>query len=312
MNTLFEKLLQFLAIHPVGAGHDEKLISTIGGFLAIFLILLVNHQLLEMPLNVGIIASMGASAVLLFALPKGPLSQPWSLIGGQIGSAFVGVSCALFIENPIVAASAAVALSIAWMYYFRCLHPPGGATALSAVLGFEASHSLGYQFVLTPVTLDVLILLVVAVIFNRLFEWRTYPNVSRSLGSVENSSSFSHQDFIQVLSQIDAFVDINENDLLRIFELANMQKSPQGMSEKQIHLGGIYSNGCMGKDWSLRQIVDESADIDPRKDFVIFRQVAGTQKKQTDCVTRNEFAAWAAFEVERQNGVWRKRHESKG
>ncbi|WP_319380595.1 HPP family protein [Thiomicrorhabdus sp.] len=312
MQLLFKKLWRFLAIHPIGAGHDEKLISTIGGFLAIFLILLVNHLLLAMPLNVGIIASMGASAVLLFALPKGPLSQPWSLIGGQIGSAFVGVTCALYIDDPIVAASAAVALSIAWMYYARCLHPPGGATALSAVLGFEASHSLSYQFVLTPVALDVAILLVVAVVFNRLFEWRAYPNIPPVAETSDSSKHFSHQDFIQVLGQIDAFVDINENDLLRIFELAGMHKTLPGMENADVRLGGIYSNGSMGKDWSLRQIVDESPDADPGKDFVIFRQVAGSQKKQTDCVTRAEFASWAAFEVEFDQGVWRKRHKEKG
>lgn len=118
---------------------------------------------------------MGASAVLLFAVPHGQLSQPWSVFGGHILSAIVGVTCARWIPNEMLAASTAVGAAIGVMYYLRCIHPPGGATALVAVIGGEGIHSLGYQFVITPILINVCVMLVVAVLYNYLFAWRRYP-----------------------------------------------------------------------------------------------------------------------------------------
>src|SRR6201990_15493 len=94
-----------------------------------------------------LIAQMGASAVLLFAVPASPLAQPWSLIGGNLVSAIIGVTCAAFIPDLGVASAVAVAGAIGSMFALRCLHPPSGAVALTAVLGGSAVHQLGYQFV---------------------------------------------------------------------------------------------------------------------------------------------------------------------
>ena len=118
---------------------------------------------------------MGASAVLLFAVPHGALSQPWNVFGGHVLSAIIGVSCAMLFSNEIIAASAAVGIAIGVMHYLRCIHPPGGATALAAVIGGEATHALGYQFVITPVLINALVMLAVAVAFNFAFPWRRYP-----------------------------------------------------------------------------------------------------------------------------------------
>ena len=68
-----------------------------------------------------------------------------------------------------------MALAIGAMHYLRCIHPPGGATALSAVLGGPAIEALGLQFILTPVLLNVIVILTVAVLYNYLFYWRRYP-----------------------------------------------------------------------------------------------------------------------------------------
>ena len=84
------------------------------------------------------LAPMGASAVLLFAVPASPLAQPWSILGGNTVSALVGVSCALLLGHTGLAASAAGALAIAAMFALRCLHPPGGAVAVTAVMGGQA------------------------------------------------------------------------------------------------------------------------------------------------------------------------------
>jgi CBS-domain-containing membrane protein len=120
---------------------------------------------------------MGASAVLLFAVPHGQLSQPWPVFGGHLVSALIGVASAKLVAPPLLAAAVAVALAISAMYYLRCIHPPGGATALTAVAGGETVHALGFHYVLTPVLLNVLIILAVALLFNFPFSWRRYPAV---------------------------------------------------------------------------------------------------------------------------------------
>jgi len=118
---------------------------------------------------------MGASAVLLFAVPHGPLSQPWPVLGGHFVSALVGVACTKAIAQPMLAAPVAVGLAIGSMHYLRCIHPPGGATALSAVVGGEPVHQLGFHFVLTPVLWNAAVILLVALLFNYPFTWRRYP-----------------------------------------------------------------------------------------------------------------------------------------
>ena len=80
---------------------------------------------------------MGAATVLLFGVPHGPLSQPWALFAGNLLSAFVGVSCFMLISNTFIAAGVAVSLSMGLMFVCRCVHPPGGATALAAVIGSQ-------------------------------------------------------------------------------------------------------------------------------------------------------------------------------
>ncbi len=302
---------QFLGINRSPVSHSEKIISALGGFVALFVILTITQTFLDLPDSWAIIASMGASAVLLFAVPHGPLSQPWSVLGGHFFSALIGVSCALWISDPLIAASSAVGLSIAAMYYLNCMHPPGGATALSAVIGGESIHALGYGFVFTPVMLDAIAILGVALTFNALFYWRRYPAFLQQrqqqvpLPQAEHEI-FSHEDFLQALKQVDSFVDVNEHDLRRIFDLANLNATKATLQTGDIRLGGFYSNGQLGKDWSVRQIIDESTSEDPTKDFVIFKQVAGQENKRSDCMTRSEFAGWAKYQVTEENGHWQR------
>lgn len=203
----------------------EKLISIVGGFLGIMAIFLSSHWLLNPEVAVYIIPSMGASAVLLFAAPHAPFSQPWNVLAGHVCSAIIGVACWQWIPDYFVAASASVALAIGAMVYLRCIHPPGGATALAAVIGSEALHNLGYSFAYQLVLLNVLTILLVAVVFNALFKWRKYPaQLKQEKSSLKQVNSerdaISHADFIYALSHIDTYVDIDENDLLNIYNMA--------------------------------------------------------------------------------------------
>src|SRR5690606_34695683 len=113
-----------------------------------------------------LIAPMGASSVLLFAVPSSPLAQPWSVIAGNTIAALIGVSCAKVVGQPILAAGLAASLAIAAMFAFRFIHPPSGAVALTAVLGGPAVYELGYGFVLVPVALNSVLLLLTALVFN--------------------------------------------------------------------------------------------------------------------------------------------------
>jgi CBS domain-containing membrane protein len=109
-------------------------------------------------------APLGASAVLVFAVPYSPLAQPWSVIGGNVLSALIGTACAAFVPDTAIAASLAVALAIGAMILLRCLHPPGGASALLAVL----LHSSPWPFVAFPVFANSLLLVLVGIAYNSL------------------------------------------------------------------------------------------------------------------------------------------------
>lgn len=213
----------------------EHWISAAGGLVGIFSVLWVSQALLGNHAGILAVASMGASAVLLFAAPHGTLSQPWSLLGGHLVSAFVGVTCAHAIEMPILAASTAVAASIGLMYGMRCLHPPGGATALFAVMGGEPILSLGYHYLFVPVLLNGVVLLVVAVLFNFPFAWRRYPQAwwresaevvcDLEPGAHPEKCMIPHSDLVYALSQIDTFIDVSEENLQQIYALALNGKS---------------------------------------------------------------------------------------
>ncbi len=110
-----------------------------------------------------IIASAGASAMLMFGLPNSPVSRPYNLIIGHAVSAIVGVSCYYLVGDIIISSSLAIALSLLFMHMFKCMHPPGGATAVIAVVGGETIHQLGYAFVIMPIFFNSLILLIVAI-----------------------------------------------------------------------------------------------------------------------------------------------------
>jgi len=302
------KWLHFFGVELSPVSHTERLLSALGGFLGIYGVLQISLHFVGIEAAVLIVASMGASAVLLFAVPHGPLSQPWPLIGGHMVSAIVGVSCARLIPDTLVAAALAVSLAIAVMHYLRCIHPPGGATALSAVVSGASVQALGYQFVLTPVLLNVLVIFLVAVIFNYPFAWRRYPASLKPVvadGSPAVKPSISHEDLVYALSEVDSFIDVSEQDLLAIYELATKAQTG-GFTVEDLRLGHYYSNGKYGSEWSVRCIIDESGGDDPSGGMVIYKVLVGDGRYTTAVVTRRQFARWARHEVYREDENWRR------
>lgn len=136
---------------------------------------MLDHLLSSADINMTI-GSFGASAVLVYGAIESPLAQPRNIIGGHIISALIGVYCyQLFPSQLWLAASLAVAGSIAAMHLTKTLHPPGGATALIAVIGSPQLHDIGYRYALAPVARGAFILLFVALIVNNIPKGRKYP-----------------------------------------------------------------------------------------------------------------------------------------
>ncbi len=161
---------------PPGVPLSEVLWSFVGSFTGIGLCGYLSSLYFEPRELTLIIGSFGASAVLVYAAIKSPLAQPRNLIGGHIISALIGVtSYQLFYEHLWLASAMAVSIAIVMMLITRTLHPPGGATALIAVIGGQKIHSLGYLYAVIPAGLGALILLLVALIVNNLSSNRRYP-----------------------------------------------------------------------------------------------------------------------------------------
>lgn len=150
------------------------LVAWLGAFVGIGCIAFVVDLLPTLQLLV--IGSFGASAVLLYGAPRAPFSQPRNLIGGHLISAAVGVACYRYLPDVLILQeAAAVATAIALMMATHTIHPPGGATALIAVIGSDTVHALGWGY-LFPVLLGTLVLLLVALVTNNLFERGSYPD----------------------------------------------------------------------------------------------------------------------------------------
>ena len=224
-----DKFLDLIGFTRAPMSHREKLVSTVGGFLGIFGIFMTSLWLLNPDVAVLIVPSMGASAVLLFASPHVPFAQPWNVIGGHAISAIIGVACWQWIPDFNIAASASVGLAIGAMCAARCIHPPGGATALAAVIGSEKLHHLGYAYEYEPIMLNAITILVVAIAFNGLFKWRRYPahlqKQNREQTAAEGYPDIKHEDFVYALSHIDTVVDVSEEDLLEIYRLATKRQT---------------------------------------------------------------------------------------
>jgi CBS domain-containing membrane protein len=213
----------------------ERLRAALGALAGILVTGLLGSLALETGALVpALIAPMGASAVLLFAVPSSPLAQPWSILCGNTVSALVGVTCALLIDDAFLASAVAIGIAIPGMMTLRCLHPPSGAIALTAVLGGPAIHDLGYGFVLWPVAGNSIVLLVMAIVFNTM-TGRPYPRWIRPAPSDHGTSDpppaqrigFTSGDLDEVLNDYDQVIDIKREDLediLRRTELRSYRR----------------------------------------------------------------------------------------
>ncbi|TRL41882.1 HPP family protein [Rhizobium straminoryzae] len=258
--TLLSRLDRFLP-SPMPLSLRERIRAPLGALAGIALTaaggLLALRQGLPAP---ALIAPMGASAVLVFAAPASPLAQPWSVLGGNGLSAVVGVAAAMLVPDALFASALAVALAIAVMTACRCLHPPGGAVALTAVVGGAAVRELGFGFALWPVIGNSLLLLVAGLLFHRLtggvYPHRLRPS-ARSHATADPAPfariGFASEDLDAVLKDYDQFLDVDRGDLetiLRRTELRSYRRRA-----RHVECASIMSRDvvAVAPDTSLRE-----------------------------------------------------------
>lgn len=175
MNRLISKM-RGGSKSPPRVGLVEILWSWVGSFLGVGAVAFLNYDILHDTDIVMIVGSFGASAVLIYGAIKSPLAQPRNFIGGHIISAIIGVTMYQMLQAYIwLAAAVAVATAIVAMHATKTLHPPGGASALIAVIGSTNIHALGYLYVIMPVGVGAIIMLAVALLVNNIPKNRKYP-----------------------------------------------------------------------------------------------------------------------------------------
>lgn len=304
-----QRFTAFWGIAADTTSHREKLIAAAGAGLGIVAVYTVSAWWFESAAVIWMLASMGASAVLLFAVPHGALSQPWSVLGGHLLSSLVGVSCYQLLGDWPGTGALAVGLAVAVMGYLRCIHPPGGATALAAVIGGEGIHALGYTYLWTPVLLNVVAILLVALVYNNLFAWRRYPASlmpKHIPPSVDATPALTHEDLAAAMEELDTYVDITSEELSDLFARAWHHARESEREPFEIVGGHYYSNGAAGEQWAVRQVIDLTEEPRQRGARLIYKTVAGCNAYETGLCTLQEFRRWARFEVIQKGGRWRK------
>ncbi|MBB2709362.1 HPP family protein (plasmid) [Rhizobium sophoriradicis] len=260
---------RFRLFSPILAGATlrERLIACFGALLGIGLTGVISGYLFgqgpHLPL---IVAPMGASAVLLFAVPASPLAQPWSIIGGNTISAMMGIIAAFFIRDPIIATGVGVSLAIGAMSFTRSLHPPGGAAALTAVLGGPVVAGWGFLFPFVPVALNSCILVALGLLFHKLSR-RNYPHVvpkpaENTHQTVDPPSAvrvgFREEDVDAALEALDETFDIDRADLGRLLQQVELQaaiRSNDKISCADIMSRDVIAIGDMSEPDAARHLL---------------------------------------------------------
>lgn len=214
-----------------------------------------------------LVASMGASAVILYVLPNSPLAQPWPLVMGHLSSACIGVGVAYGMPSVIYAAATAVGLSILFMLLLKCVHPPGAATALAPILGHDPSKTFDFMFVLIPVGLNVIIMLGLAIMFNRLILHRPYPALNppalkhfTQAPEKNRLTNAYQQDLLAALAGFESFVDVSYDDLGKLFTTVNLLGYQR--NHAQITCGDVM----------LRHIITLDYDTDVEAAWVLMQE----------------------------------------
>ena len=248
---------------PLTGSRRDLWLGSVGAGIGLLITEWISHQALGSS-NPWFIAPMGASAVLLFAVPASPLAQPWSIVGGNVMAALVGVACVHLFGSAGAVAALAAAVTIALMFALRCLHPPGGAVALTAVLGGPTIERLGWGFALWPVAVDSLLMVVLALLFNNL-AGRRYPHHGAHRPHPHDTNDAlptqragpTREDLDKALASFGEVLDIDRDDLEDIVirtQLATRQREWKAVRCRDIMSKDVVTvspGDTIDKAWGL-------------------------------------------------------------
>lgn len=224
----FSKWFQYLGQDQAQVAWAERLRASMGAFIGLICTVTLGKFVGEwVGVSEWLMASLGASALLIFVTPSSPMAQPWAVVAGNVLSALVGISCSLLIPNPYIAIPVAASSAIMGMFVLRCLHPPAAAVALIAVLG----HITSYRYALFPVMIDSVILCLLAVIYNsatgKRYPTRPAPIVIES-AQEKRSREEIEKNLDVLLAEYQEVVDIDRAELIHIIQRA--KSSPTSKS----------------------------------------------------------------------------------
>lgn len=251
-------------------------------------------------INEWAMASLGASALLVFVLPSSPMAQPKAVIGGNIVSALVGVTCAILIPDPRLGMPIAIGVSILGMLFFKCLHAPAAATALSAVLG----HIVTYRFALFPVLMDSLLLVLAGIFYNRM-TGKQYPHTEKSPGNISSKSPSTEtmsliedkNAIAQVLAKYKEFIDINTGDLANIIKQVELHAYEQKL--KSMTCSKIMSSPAITVEMATPL---EAAWVLLRKNHIKALPVIDKNARVIGIITLEDFLKHAAIDFDQSFG----------
>ncbi len=257
MRKFFSQLIRGLLPEASSVSWSERVRSALGVVLGLMAI--ISLGLLVTSRGYGapwIVASMGASAFLLFVLPSSPMAQPWAVIGGSCISALVGIICTRFVHDLALLIPLSVGLSILAMFALRCLHAPAAALALLIPL----NGLVDIQFVLFPVLGNAALLVACAMIYNSLtgkpYPHRPKPTVDSS-PQEKRDRKIEDEEINTVLAKYNQVIDINKDDLANLIsqvEHGAYQKKLQSMLCKNIMTTEVFfvaMNAPLDEAWNL-------------------------------------------------------------
>ncbi|MEF9901581.1 MAG: HPP family protein [Pseudomonas sp.] len=243
LNNWFTRLLPA----PLNIPPKEWLRAGVGALLGLFLAGATSSYAFGSEVALHLLGPLAASAVLLFAVHSGALAQPWPFVGSYASATLVGLVLHHWLGSTLWVAALALGLSLLVMCLLRCLHPPGGGVAVSVVLLDPSLTALGDK-VFEPIMLNALVLVAVAVIYNRLTRVR-YPKMAALRKDLHHTADVapgervgvSGADLDQALEELGEFVDITRDELERIIAATEQHAL-------QRSLGGITAASVMSRD----------------------------------------------------------------
>ncbi len=219
----------------------EKVLTSLVTFFAMVVVSQIGVGVISPSQHFVLVASMGASAMLIFVIPNSPLAQPYPFVLGHVVPSAIGVLCAMHVESFYLAAALTVSLSLVAMYLLNCLHPPGGAAALVPVLAHD-QQILDLSYVVFPVLVNVITMLALALVAHRWILKKEYPvrpiQQRDDLHGHKDPSplarlGINRDDLNAALASFNAYLNVSEGDLARLYASAQSKAYVRKFGEIQ-------------------------------------------------------------------------------